>query len=90
MTTPQIHRIERLEARTEVGRMIAYVAAANGVSPAAVIAEAERLLRETAGMTGAERNERLAADIGQTITEIETALAEVAGEFAAWQGERTP
>ena len=90
MTTPQMHRIERLEARTATGRMIAFVAESCGLSPAAVIAEAERILRETAGMTEAERTERIAADLGRTPAEIETALAEVAGEFAAWQGERTP
>ena len=89
MTTPQVHRIERLEARrggAEVTRMVAYVAVANGVSPAAVIAEAERLLRETAGMTDRERNERLAADLGRTPAEIEADLAEVAADFARWQG----
>jgi len=93
MTTPQVHRIERLEARrggAEVTRMVAYVAAANGVSPSSVIAEAERLLRETAGMTEAERTERLAADLGQTVAEVETALAGIAADVAAWQGQVTP
>jgi len=93
MSGPQLRRIEHLEERrggTTVDRMITFVAAANDVSPAVVIAEAEHLLRETAGMTEAERNARLAADLGQTVAEVETARAEVAEEFAAWQRERTP
>jgi len=89
MTTPQERRIEHLESRTATGRMIAFVAATTGTSPAAVIAEAERILRETAGMTEAERTERIAADLGRTPAEIETALAETHAEFAAWQGGRT-
>ncbi len=93
MTTPQMRRIQTLEDRqggTELTQMIAYVASANGITVAAVIAEAERLLEETAGLTEAERNARLAADLGKTIAEIETARAEVAAEFAAWQRARTP
>jgi hypothetical protein len=90
MTTPQTRRIEHLEARTRTGRMIAFVAATTGVSPAAVIAEAERILRETAGMTDRERNEQLAADLGRTVGELEADLAEVAEDFVAWQGGRTP
>jgi len=90
MTTPQMRRIERLEARTEVGRMIEYVAESCGLSPAAVIAEAENIMAATRGLTEAERNARLAADLGRTVTEIEADLAEVAEEFAAWQGEVAP
>jgi hypothetical protein len=93
MTTPQTRRIEHLEARRggpAVGRMIAYVAESCGLSPAAVIAEAENIMAATRGMTEAERNARLAADLGRTPAEIEADLAEVAEEFVAWQWERTP
>jgi hypothetical protein len=90
MTTPQERRIEHLEARTATGRMIAFVAATTGTSPAAVIAEAERILRETAGLTDRERTERIAADLGRTPAEVEADLAEVAADFARWQGGQTP
>jgi len=90
MTTPQTRRIEHLESRTATGRMITFVAETTGETPAAVIAEAERILRETAGLTDRERNERIAADLGRTPAEVEADLAEVAEAFAAWQGERTP
>jgi len=86
MTFPQERRIAHLEARTATGRMIAYVAAVTGTSPAAVVSEAERILRETAGMTDAERNEQIAADLGRTPAQVEADLAEVAADFAAWQG----
>ena len=90
MTTPQERRIERLESRTAVYKMVTFVAATTGTSAAALIAEAERILRETGGMTDRERTERIAADLGRTPAEIEADLAEVAEAFAAWQGERTP
>ncbi len=84
-------RIQTLEDRAggpELARLITFVAAANDVSEAVVIAEAEHLLRETGGMTEAEQNERLARELGKTVAEVETARAEVAEEFAAWR-ERT-
>jgi len=90
MTTPQTRRIEHLESRTATGRMIAFVAESCGLSPTAVLAEAERIIAATRGMTEAERNERLAADLGRTPAEIGADLAEVAEAFAAWQGVRTP
>ena len=90
MNNPQTRRIERLESRTAVYRMVSFVASATGTSPAAVIAEAERILRATAGLTEAERTERIAADLGRTPAEVENDLAEVAADFARWQGEGTP
>jgi len=80
-----MRRIERLEARTAVYRMVSFVASATGTSPAAVIAEAERILRETAGMTEAERTERTASDLGRTVTQVEADLAQIVAEAAAWQ-----
>ena len=90
MTFPQERRIAHLESRTAVYKMVSFVAATTGETPAAVIAEAERILRETAGMTEAERTERIAADLDRTPAEVEADLAEVAADFARWQGEGTP
>ncbi len=90
MTTPQTRRIERLEAWTDVGRMVAFVAQTTGLSPAAVIAEAETIMEATRGMPAHERTERIAADLGRTLAEVEADLAEVAEDFVAWQGGRTP
>ncbi len=89
--TTATRRIEHLEARSrraEVTRMVAFVAEATGASPAAVVAEAEAILRETEGMTEAERNERLAADLGRTLADVEADLAAMAEDFARWKRDR--
>jgi len=90
MSGSHTRRIEQLESRTAVYKMVTFVAETTGTSASAVIAEAERILRETAGMTEAERNEQLAADLGRTPAEVEADLAEIHADFARWQGERTP
>ena len=90
MTFPQERRIEQLESRTAVYKMVTFVAATTGETPATVIAEAERIMAATAGLTEAERTERIAADLGRTPAEVENDLAEVAADFARWQGEGTP
>ncbi len=86
MTTPQERRIEHLESRTAVYRMVSFVAATTGETPAGVIAEAERIIRETEGMTEAQRTEQIAADLGVSVTQVEADLAQIVAEAAAWQG----
>ena len=89
--TNATRRIAHLEARSrraEVTRMVAYVAEAIGASPAAVVAEAEAILRETEEMTDRERNERLAADLGRTLADVEADLAAMAEDFARWKRDR--
>ncbi len=86
MTFPQERRIAHLEARTKTGRMIQFVAATTGETPAGVIAEAERIIRETEGMTEAQRTEQIAADLGVSVTQVEADLAQIVAEAAAWQG----
>ncbi len=50
-----------------------------------MIAEAERILRETDGLTEAERTERIASDLGLTVPQVEADLAQIVAEAAAWQ-----
>jgi|GEM_PF-3610280 len=90
MSGSQERRIEQLESRTAVYKMVTFVAATTGEPPATVIAEAERIMAATAGLTEALRNEQIAADLGRTPAAVENDLAEVAADFARWQGERTP
>jgi len=70
--------------------MVEYVAESCGLSPAAVIAKAENIMAATRGMTEAEQNERLAADLGRTVAEIAADLAEIREDFSRWKRERTP
>ncbi len=91
MTTPQMRRIKTLEDHrggTLVNRWITFVAESTGFTPAVVVAEAENLMAATAGMTDAARNERLAADLGRTVAEIEADLVEGREDFARWDRER--
>ena len=90
MSGSHTRRIEQLESRTAVYRMVSFVAATTGETPATVIAEAERIMAATAGMTEAERNARIAADLGRTVAEVEADLAQVASEAAAWQVAPSP
>jgi len=86
-----MRRIQTLEDHaggTAVDRMITFVAESCGLSPAVVIAEAENIMAATRGLTEAERNERLAADLRRTPAELDADLAEMAEEFAAWQRDR--
>jgi len=92
MTTPQMRRIQTLEDHrggTEVTKMLQYVAETNGTTIAGVIAEAETIMATSPGLTEAERNERLARELGRTVAQIESDLAEIREDFSRWKQERS-
>jgi len=69
--------------------MVEFVAATTGLTPAVVVAEAETILAASWGMTEAERNARLALDLGRTIDQVEDDLVEIQADFARWDRERS-